>query len=422
MLKHITRRLTIAGAISLGFAGAALAQSPTTIELWSFLDPAADNVRSKTLKHVLDTFEAANPGIKVKTSVIQWQEISPQLMRGARAGRTPDVVMLFSPNLGVHLAAGTLHPLDAELSKASSRDDLIILPAGRDKQGRTHAVPWEMRVTGIMYRKDLLDAAGMTLPKTLPELADTAQKIGGEGRIGFGVGFNAAQPTAAMEWFIPTAVGMGAKVLNPDGTAAFAGPEMVRLTEYIADLVKRRVVPLDVALLGDNDVQQFAESGRTTFLVKASHRFQFIRDKAGISEGYQMMAFPTFEPGRPAPAIVQSWNLAIPKASKTKEAAFKLIQHWTSPEIQAYQAEKAGYLPVRRSVASQPAFKDAKNAHIDWALTYAAEHPLDFDWPENTEFLYATLARAIEQVVTGKSGAKEALAAAEASYNNGLKR
>ena len=418
----ITRRLALAGAVSLSLAGSALAQSPTTIELWSFLDPAGDNIRSKTLKHVLDTFEAANPGIRVKTSVIQWQEISPQLMRGARAGRTPDVAMLFSPNLGVHLAAGTLQSLDAELAKAPNRDDLIILPAGKDKQGRAHAVPWEMRVTGIMYRKDLLEGAGMVPPKTLSELADTAQKIGGEGRIGFGVGFNAAQPTAAMEWFIPTAIGMGAKVLKSDGTADFASPEMVKLTEYVADLVKRRIVPLDVALLGDNDVQQFAESGRTLFLVKASHRFQFIRDKAGISDGYQMMAFPTFEPGRPAPAIVQSWSLAIPKASKNKEAAFKLIQHWTSAEIQAYQTEKAGYLPVRRSVANMPAFKDAKNAHIDWALTYAAEHPLDFDWPENTEFLYATLARAIEQVITGKSGAKEALTAAETAYNNGQKR
>lgn len=418
----ITRRIALAGAISLSLAGSALAQSATTIELWSFLDPTADNVRSRTLKHVLDTFEAANPGIEVKTSVIQWQEISPQLMRGARAGRTPDVVMLFSPNLGVHLAAGTLHPLDAEIAKIPNRDDLIILPAGRDKQGKTYAVPWEMRVTGIMYRKDLLETAGVAPPKTLTELAYTAEKIGGEGRIGFGVGFNAAQPTAAMEWFIPTAIGMGAKVLAPDGTAAFTSPEMVKLTEYVADLVKRRIIPLDVALLGDNDVQQFAESGRTTFLVKASHRFQFIRDKSGISEGYQMMAFPTFEPGRPAPAIVQSWSLAIPKASKSKEAAFKLIQHWTSAEIQAYQAEKAGYLPVRRSVASLPAFKDVKNAHIDWALTYAAENPLDFDWPENTEFLYATLARAIEQVITGKSGAKEALAAAEVAYNNGRKR
>jgi ABC-type glycerol-3-phosphate transport system substrate-binding protein len=422
MLKTLSRRATLAGALALGLAGPTLAQAQTTIELWSFLDPAGDNVRSRALKHVLDTFEAANPGIKVKTSVIQWQEISPQLLRGARAGRVPDVTMLFSPNLGVHLAAGTLEPLDADLAKLQDREDLIVLPAGKDKAGKVHAVPWEMRVTGIMYRKDLLDKAGVEPPRTLTELGDISAKLGAQNLIGFGVGFNPAQPTAAMEWFIPTAIGMGAKVLKADGTADFASPEMVRLAEYTADLVKRRVIPQDVALLGDNDVQQYAESGRTLFLVKATHRFQFIRDKSGISEGYQMMAFPTFEPGKPAPAIVQSWSLAIPKASRSKEAAFKLIQHWTSAEMQAHQAEKAGYLPVRRSVSDLPAFKDSKNAHLGWALNYAAEHPLAFDWPENTEVLYATLARAIEQVVTGKTGAKEALLAAEQAYNKTVKQ
>jgi ABC-type glycerol-3-phosphate transport system substrate-binding protein len=90
--------------------------------------------------------------------------------------------------------------------------------------------------------------------------------------------------------------------------------------------------------------------------------------------------------------------------------------------MQAHQAEKAGYLPVRRSVSDLPAFKDSKNAHLGWALNYAAEHPLAFDWPENTEVLYATLARAIEQVVTGKTGAKEALLAAEQAYNKTVKQ
>ena len=416
----LTRRTALAAALSLGLAGPALAQAQTTIELWTFLDPTQDNVRSKALKHVLDTFEAANPGITVKTSVIQWQEISPQLLRGARAGRVPDVVMLFSPSLGVHLAAGTLHPLDARLAQMPDRKDLVVLPAGKDKDGKIFAVPWEMRVTGIMYRKDLLDQAGMAVPKTLAELADTAGKLGKDGKVGFGVGFNAAQPTAAMEWFIPTAVAMGAKVLNPDGSAAFASPPMERLTQYVSDLVhKYKAVSQDVALLGDNDVQQFGESGRSVFLVKASHRFQFIREKSGIKDGYQMMAFPGEEASKPGPAIIQSWSLGIPKASKNGDAAWKLIQHWTSAPMQLYQAEKAGYLPIRVSVADAPVFKSADNAHIRWALTYAAENPLDFDWPENTEFLYATLARAIEQVIAGKATPKDALLAAEKTYNSG---
>jgi multiple sugar transport system substrate-binding protein len=313
--------------------------------------------------------------------------------------------------------------LDADLGKMSDRNDLVVLPAGKDASGQTFAIPWEMRVTGIMYRQDLLDQGGASLPRTLDELAEASGRLGRDGKIGFGVGFNSAQPTAAMEWFIPTAIGLGAKVLNADGTAAFTDAPMERLTQYVADLVhKHKAVPQDVALLGDNDVQQFAEGGRTVFLVKASHRFQAIREKSGIKEAYRMMAFPSDTPDRPAPAIVQAWSLAIPKSSKNREAAWKLIQHWTSPAMQLHQAEKAGYLPVRLSVTNAPVFADPQNAHIRWALKYAADHPLSFPFPENTEFLYATLARALEQVVAAKAEPKAALAAAEQAYNAGQKR
>jgi multiple sugar transport system substrate-binding protein len=165
---QITRRLALAGTLALSLTGNALAQTQTTIELWSFLDPVQDNARSKALKHVIDTFETANPSIKVKTSVIQWQEISPQLLRAARAGRVPDVVMIFSPQLQMQIAAGTLAPLDDRLAKMPDRSDLVVLSEGKDRKGATYAVPWEMRVSGIMYRKDLLEKQGCRCPRPYP--------------------------------------------------------------------------------------------------------------------------------------------------------------------------------------------------------------------------------------------------------------
>jgi ABC-type glycerol-3-phosphate transport system substrate-binding protein len=419
---QITRRLALAGTLALSLTGNALAQTQTTIELWSFLDPVQDNARSKALKHVIDTFETANPSIKVKTSVIQWQEISPQLLRAARAGRVPDVVMIFSPQLQMQIAAGTLAPLDDRLAKMPDRSDLVVLSEGKDRKGATYAVPWEMRVSGIMYRKDLLEKAGLPVPKTLPELAETAGKLGVEGRIGFGTGFKATNPDAGIAWFLPTAIGMGAKVLKPDGTADFASPEMVQLAQFTHDLVhKYKAMTLDSALMGDTEVQQLAEGGRTAFIAKGSHRLQFIRDKSGLGDNVQLMVAPTFTAGKPAPAIVQGWSLGIPRASKSQDPAWQFIQHWTSTEVQVFQAEKAGYLPVRRSAANAPVLKDPKNAHIGWALDYAAQHPFEFNWPENPDFLYATLAKALEQVVTNQAPPKEALLAAEKAYAAGAK-
>lgn len=67
MALNQTRRLAL--GIGLGAAllapTALLAQAQKTIELWTFLDPTQDNSRAKALKHVITTFEAANPTLSL---------------------------------------------------------------------------------------------------------------------------------------------------------------------------------------------------------------------------------------------------------------------------------------------------------------------------------------------------------------------
>jgi multiple sugar transport system substrate-binding protein len=419
-MLHLVRRLFVMMGFVLALSGTAFAQ--TTIELWSNLSRGDKNVRTRTLDHVMTTFEAANPGIKVNVVHVKWSEISPMLLRAARANKTPDVSMMFSPLLPIPVAAKVLLPLDKYLAKWSKDklDDIVIFPAAKDKAGKIYGLPLELRVTGIMHRKDILDKAGVATPRTLIELAETAKKLSGKGWVGIGIGFSPTKPDAGMDWFVPTLVGLGGKPLNKDGTANFKTPEMRKLVGWIHDLVhKYKVLPLDVALLGDNEVQTFAEAKMLVFLPKMTHRLKFIRNKSGLGEAYQMMNALTFDPNRPAPAFVQGWNLTIPRASKHPDIAWKLIEHWTSSEMQLYQGKTAGYIPVRKSVAGDPVFE--KSAHIQWALKYAGQYPLDFAWPENYFVLYTNLAKLVSNVVSNRMSFDEAAAAAEQAYNNEIK-
>ena len=283
--------------------------------------------------------------------------------------------------------------------------------------GVLYALPLELRVTGIMYRKDLLDAAGIEPPRTLDELAEVAGELRPEDGVGIAVGFSPAKPDAGMDWFVPTLIGLGSKPLNEDGSANFDTPEMRKLLSWIHGLVhEKQLIPLDVALLGDNDVQLYADSGKTVFLPKMTHRLETIRKSSGLGDAYQMMDALTFDADHPAPAYLQGWNLLIPTGSAHPDLAWKLIEHWTSPEIQLYQAENAGYIPVRSSVAQDPALAD--RGHIQWALAYANEAPLEFEWPENYFALYTTLAEMVSEVISDRMTIDEAIAAAEESYDS----
>ncbi len=99
-----------------------LAAGATTIELWSFLDPAGDSVRSKGVKHVIDTFEKKYPDIKIKVSVVAWNQIGAAVLRAARAGKTPDVAMLNSAFIRKPIAAKAIQPIDKYMDKMSPED------------------------------------------------------------------------------------------------------------------------------------------------------------------------------------------------------------------------------------------------------------------------------------------------------------
>ena len=176
-MKNSAKIMIVAAVMLL--AVPLLATGGTTIELWSFLDPAGDSVRSKGVKHVIDTFEKKYPDIKIKVSVIAWNQIGAAVLRAARAGKTPDVAMLNSTFIRKPIAAKAIQPIDKYMDKMSPEDrkDLILIPTSIDAQGRNYGIGYELRAFGLIYRSDLLRKYGFGVPDSLEELAQTAKKL-----------------------------------------------------------------------------------------------------------------------------------------------------------------------------------------------------------------------------------------------------
>ena len=116
--------------------------------------------------------------------------------------------------------------------------------------------------------------------------------------------------------------------------------------------------------------------------------------------------------------MMECWNLAIPAAAKNPDDAWKLIEHWISPEIQLWQAQNVGYIPMRVSLGDDPSFDNPLAAHIKPTLQYMADNPLDFSWPESTDALQDALGHAITAVLSDEMTPEEALIQAEVNYNN----
>ncbi len=422
----ITRRSAVARLGGLAAASAlprpAIAQAQP-IEIWSFDTPGDGNLVSRSLALVVESWKAKSPSVELKFNSMPWQQLSPTLLRASRARRVPDVVMLFSPDMPVHIEARTIMPLGARVA-AWSQDkqaDIIKLKQSRNREGVDYALPWQVRTSGLVYRADLLEKAKVAPPKTLAEWSDAAAAAQGGETVGFAMGFNPAGASISGAWFIVTQLGLGARVLKPDGSADFQTDVARQVVEWVAAQVKGRnppTLPLDVALQEQEKQHDLFAARRAVFLPTSSDRHARMVSQSGLPfEAIGMTAYPTNTAGKPAPALVQGWNLAIPQGARSPDLAWTLIDHWTSTEVQAQLARVAGMGPVRRSALSDPFFAEPKGQVIRWATEYAAEHPMDFDFPTNASVLYDTIVRMFGQVLNGTLQPAAALAWAETDFN-----
>ena len=418
---NITRRAALGAMLVSPLARPALAQG-TTMELWSFLDPAGRGSRPEAMAHVIRTFEAANAGARVRTNVIQWTELGPQLLRASRAGQVPDVVMLYSPYMSPQIAANTLQPLD-ELMRgwsAESKADLITLSVARDRQNRLYGLPWELRIYGLFHRADLFQAASLRPPETLDQMVEAGRRLQQGSVMGLGASFAAATSTAPIEWFLPSVVALGGRLLRDDGAASFVGPATERMLAFTHDLVHRhRVLSLDTALSPSDDVQNIGIAGNLAQYFQGSHRLTTMQERSPAGAQWSLVPFPAVEAGKPTPISLQGWNLSIPRRARNANLGFRFIEHWTSVEMQLHQAVAAGYLPVRRAVARDAAFATDQNRRFGLTeiLEAVAQRPLDFPWPENSDALNDALGRMIQQVITNRMPVREAMAWGERTYN-----
>jgi len=408
-------------AVILSLLVPVLAHAEKTLELWTFIDPAGDSPRSKALAQIIQTFEQQNPDVKIKSTIFAWNQINLAFLKAGQAGKVPDLTMLNSGRIQRVVAANFLKPLDSYLDQSGQRADYILMPNAIGADKKVYGVPYEVRGLGFLYRSDLLEKAGIPKPKNMNDVVQSAKKMQemqGPTFIGVGIGFDPKQDSAE-KFYIPAVVALGGKILKSDGSADFVTPENLKVMNFIHDLVhKDKVMPLDVGLQGPDQVRPLDEAGRVGYYFQGSHWLLSLRTKLPAGAKLDFMPVPLMNGDGVQPVFVEGWNLSIPAAAKEPDLAWKLIQLWTSPDIQIMQAKVAGYLPMRKSAASKVDPNSPDTSHIKPLLDIIGANAMNFKWPLNTDALQETLGVAISNVMADKQKPEEALREAEKNYNS----
>lgn len=345
---------------------------------WAYdIHPYADAV----VAH-LDEFEELT-GIKVKPELYPddtyWGKLNIQLSTGS-----PDWDVV---GTGVQPAwditpAGQLAPLKAFLNDPAltspDYDYEDFFPALRDAwtwdvaeeqiipnpDGEVWGIPHAFENIQMIYRKDMLDKFGVSVPKTLPELTEACAKIRAADPAVTpmavrGVRFWSSIHTAP----ISIATSYGVKdFIEKDGKldTGLDSPESIKFhKDYVAMI--QACAPESWANDNWYQVVDGLSTGKTAMGVDAN-MFGFWNNIKGASDASGKIAFappPMAPDAKDFASNIWIWSLAINGASTKKEASWYFIQ-WATSKGMNVAGAKDGKLvnPPRQSAWESPEWLD----------------------------------------------------------------
>jgi sorbitol/mannitol transport system substrate-binding protein len=333
----------LVGAASLLAIGSADAATTLTIA-------TVNNGDMIRMQKLTDDFTAKNPDI-----TLQWVTLEENVLRQkvttdiATKGGQFDVLTIGTYEVPIWAKNGWLVPLD-NLGADYKVDDLLpAIRGGLSVDGKLYAAPFYGESSYVMYRKDLMDKAGLKMPdaptwdfvrQAADKMTDRANGINGiclRGKAGWGE--NMAFLTAMSNSF-------GARWFDEKWHPQFDQPEWKNTLTFYVNMMKADG-PAGASSNGFNENLTLFQQGKCGMWIDATVAGSFVTDpKASTVADKVGFALAADNGLGKRGNWLWAWSLAIPAGSQKVDAAEKFIAWATGPSYLSLVASKEGWANV----------------------------------------------------------------------------
>ena len=385
------------------------------------------------MQKLTDDFKAKNPDIDV-----QWVTLEENVLRErvttdiATKGGQYDIVTIGNYEVPIWAKQGWLLALD-NLGADYDVDDLLpAIRGGLTVDGKLYAAPFYGESAMIMYRKDLFEKAGLTMPdsptwefigEAARKITDRSADINGiclRGKAGWGE--NMAFLTALNNSF-------GGRWFDEKWQPQFDQPEWKASLQFYVDMMKD-AGPQGASSNGFNENLTLFQQGKCGMWIDATVAASFVSNPkdSTVADKVGYAIFPDTGNGNHGNWL-WSWNLAVPSSSTKAEAAQKFIAWATSKGYTELVASKEGWANVPPGTrTSLYKSEDYQKAAPFAAPTLAAMDAADITKPSVKPVPYTggqfvaipefqglgtTVGQLFSAVLAGQSSVDDALAQAQ---------
>ena len=333
-----------------------------------------NNGQMKDMEKLKTEYEKANPGTTVNFQVMEEGDLRSAVTADVASGAGQyDIVTIgaYETQWG---ANKWLVDLTEPLKSDSAYDVDDLLPPVRDVnsfEDKLFAVPFYGESSILMYNKEVLDKAGVTLGAnpTWQEVADAAKKVKTadmagicmRGKPGWGDLF--APLTTVVQTF-------GGNWYDMEWNATVNTPEWKEAITFYKTMLDESG-QADPVSYSFNECLTALKEGKAAMWADASVAASMLEaDDSPVKGkmGYAHMPVNKTEES----GWLWSWNLAVPASTKNKDAAIKFVKWATSKEYIKLVGEKIGWSNVppgsRTSTYEIPEYKEAAAAYAPITL------------------------------------------------------
>ncbi|KJK36723.1 ABC transporter substrate-binding protein [Streptomyces variegatus] len=331
-----------------------------TLRVWLFQE-VGNAPKEKVVDAVVADFEKTHKGTEVDVEYIP-VDTRAQRVKAAfnDPASAPDVMEYGNTDTAGYVKDGGLLDVTEEFGAWSEAKDTD--PTARQSvtvDGKFYGAPFYVGVRALYYRTDVFEELGLSVPRTMAELASTAREIRAAKPELYGLVVGGAYTYGAMP-FVWANGGELASGKSGSYASGIDSPQARKGIKAYTSLFGDDNCPAaKCAGMGGNDTISAFAAGKAGMAIGGD--FSHTAVEAGKVKGkYAVVPLPGVESGSIAPAFAGGNNIGVLKSTSHRTLAVQLMERLASKETQSELFDAMGFLPtftdVRQQVAQQEPF------------------------------------------------------------------
>jgi multiple sugar transport system substrate-binding protein len=334
-----------------------------TVLTATILEPGTRQVETE----IAEEFMKLHPNIKVQIDGVPSGEQHKKVVVLGTVNQLPDVIQDHDTYIPANAQAGFF----ADLGKFADKEFFDqYLPGSLELcsyEGKVYALQIAMVNSGLLYRKDLFEEAGISPPETWDDFVDACKKLtrdtDGDGKIDqWGLAITGAANRGCYAGFSDLAYGLGWEVLKCKGDSwesMIDSPQNVQALKLFTELYHtHKVTPPGTMENTYMESVRALALGQVAMMSTGSHS---IGNAAAINpEVRDKLASAPHPKGvkRTSVPFAVAWSVNANISEKKQRAAFEFIKFLTSEENQIKWSKATDWIPTMKTALDAPHLSD----------------------------------------------------------------